>query len=106
AGLGRPAQVRGPAPHELSYWTMMGARAKANLRPTSSTTLIWQVYSPRVMPLRGIWTCTGTASGRVGVGVVASMGPTSKGLTGVLLKRLMVTLTRRSLASAGSGSAS
>jgi hypothetical protein len=47
------------------YSTISGARRKANFRPNSSTTLIWQTYRPGAMFFSGTCTCTGTASGRV-----------------------------------------
>src|SRR5579862_9103905 len=99
-GEGEAEQARLDRPGGLSYCTTIGARVNANFRPTSSTTLIWQMYSPRVTSFNGICTCTGTASGRVGVNCVASIGPTSKVFTAFLLNRLMLTLTRRAFASA------
>ena len=62
----KPVQQPHHAVALTSYWVMTScARGKANLRPTSSTTLIWQVYSPGARSFSGIWNFTGTASGRV-----------------------------------------
>src|SRR6185437_5644929 len=60
--------------------TTRSALGKANLRPASSTTLIWQRYRPGTMSLSGIWMFTGTASGRVPAVWRASIGPTSNAL--------------------------
>src|SRR3954462_11662363 len=89
-----------------AYCTIIAVRGNANFRPTSSTTLIWQIYRPGATAWSGTCNCTGTALGRVVARSVADTGPALKVFTPLVLKRLMLTLILRALKLSGSGAAS
>ena len=87
--------------------TTSGVRGNANLRPTSSITLIWHVYRPgREILQRNLKLHRHRFRTRVPATCVSSSGPTSNALAPFSLNRLMLTLTRRAFAFCGSGRAS
>jgi hypothetical protein len=77
AGRGAAGFMRARRQARIAYCTTSVELGNANLRPTSSMTLIWQRYRPGARSLSGTCICTGTALGRVDATCVALMGPAS-----------------------------